>query len=36
MTRACLLVAVLAALGCDTGGARAAPTPPDGPVSRTT
>ncbi len=31
MTRACLLVAVLAALGCDTGGARAAPTPPDGP-----
>ena len=30
MTRACLLVAVLAALGCDTGGAPAAPTPPDG------
>ena len=31
MTRAYLLAAVLAAFGCDTGGAPAAPTPPDGP-----
>ena len=34
MTRACLpvaVLAVLAALSCDTGGAPAAPTPPEGP-----